>query len=262
MHLIMLTPLRGRRARRACGARRGRTPSGTSKPLAERVARGRFGMPDTVTIAVDAMGGDDAPGVVLEGVEGALSSDPALRVVLCGPGEVVEPFAAVHERCVARVASEVIGMAEHPAGAVRAKKDSSIVVGCRLVKEGAADGFFSAGSTGACLAAGTLVMGRVRGIARPALATVIPVAGEACRHERHRSERRLQAGVPRAVRPDGVCLREKVVASTAPGRRCSTSARRTRKALSSLRRPPSHEGALGKLRRQRGRRRHPPRRSM
>ena len=131
-------------------------------------------MPDTVTIAVDAMGGDDAPGVVLEGVEGALSSDPALRVVLCGPGEVVEPFAAVHERCVARVASEVIGMAEHPAGAVRAKKDSSIVVGCRLVKEGAADGFFSAGSTGACLAAGTLVMGRVRGIARPALATVIP----------------------------------------------------------------------------------------
>lgn len=131
-------------------------------------------MPDTVTIAVDAMGGDDAPGVVLEGVEGALCADEGLRVVLCGPAEVVEPFAAAHERCEARAASEVIGMAEHPAGAVRAKKDSSIVVGCRLVKEGAADGFFSAGSTGACLAAGTLVMGRVRGIARPALATVIP----------------------------------------------------------------------------------------
>ena len=60
------------------------------------------------------------------------------------------------------------------AGAVRAKKDSSIVVGCRLVKEGAAQGFFSAGSTGACLAAGTLVMGRIKGVARPALATVIP----------------------------------------------------------------------------------------
>ena len=131
-------------------------------------------MPDTVTIAVDAMGGDNAPGVVLEGVEGALCADEGLRVVLCGPAEVVEPFAAAHERCEARAASEVIGMAEHPAGAVRAKKDSSIVVGCRLVKEGAADGFFSAGSTGACLAAGTLVMGRVRGIARPALATVIP----------------------------------------------------------------------------------------
>ena len=65
-------------------------------------------------------------------------------------------------------------MAEHPANAVRKKKDSSIVVGCRLVKEGQADGFFSAGSTGACLAAGTLVMGRIKGIARPALATVLP----------------------------------------------------------------------------------------
>ncbi len=129
---------------------------------------------DKVTIAVDAMGGDHAPDVVLEGVADALAADAALSVILCGPAEVVEPFAAAHERCEARAAAEVIGMAEHPANAVRAKKDSSIVVGCRLVKEGAAQGFFSAGSTGACLAAGTLVMGRVKGVARPALATVIP----------------------------------------------------------------------------------------
>ena len=65
-------------------------------------------------------------------------------------------------------------MAEHPANAVRKKKDSSIVVGCRLVKEGEAQGFFSAGSTGACLAAGTLVIGRIKGVARPALATLVP----------------------------------------------------------------------------------------
>jgi len=65
-------------------------------------------------------------------------------------------------------------MAEHPAQAVRKKKDSSIVVGCRLVKEGQAQGFFSAGSTGACLAAATLVMGRIKGISRPCLATVVP----------------------------------------------------------------------------------------
>ncbi len=127
-----------------------------------------------VTISVDAMGGDNAPDVVLDGVAQALAADDALSVVLCGPAEVVEPFASSHERCEARVTTEVIGMAEHPANAVRAKKDSSIVVGCRLVKEGAAQGFFSAGSTGACLAAGTLVMGRIKGIARPALATVIP----------------------------------------------------------------------------------------
>ena len=95
-------------------------------------------------------------------------------MVLCGPADVVEPFAAQHARCRAQVAAEVIEMAEHPAQAVRKKKDSSIVVGCRLVKEGQAQGFFSAGSTGACLAAATLVMGRIKGISRPCLATVVP----------------------------------------------------------------------------------------
>ena len=131
-------------------------------------------MPEKVTIAVDALGGDNAPDVVLDGVAQALAEDAELTVILCGPDEVVSPFAASHERCVAQVATEAIGMGEHPAQAVRKKKDSSIVVGCRLVKEGAAQGFFSAGSTGACLAAATLVMGRVKGIARPALATVLP----------------------------------------------------------------------------------------
>ena len=131
-------------------------------------------MADKVTISVDALGGDNAPDVVLEGVEAALAEDADLSVILCGPAEVVEPFAAAHDRCVARATTEEIAMAEHPANAVRKKKDSSIVVGCRLVKEGEADGFFSAGSTGACLAAGTLVMGRIKGISRPALATVVP----------------------------------------------------------------------------------------
>lgn len=131
-------------------------------------------MSDYVTIAVDALGGDNAPQVVLDGVAQALAEDANLGVVLCGPQEVVTPFAAAHERCIAQVTTEAISMGEHPARAVRKKKDSSIVVGCRLVKEGQAQGFFSAGSTGACLAAATLVMGRAKGIARPALATVLP----------------------------------------------------------------------------------------
>ena len=131
-------------------------------------------MPEKVTIAVDALGGDNAPGVVLEGVELALAADQDLTVILCGPDDVVSPFAAAHDRCVAQPTTEAISMGEHPAQAVRKKKNSSIVVGCRLVKEEAAQGFFSAGSTGACLAAATLVMGRAKGIARPALATVIP----------------------------------------------------------------------------------------
>ena len=132
---------------------------------------------EKVTITVDALGGDDAPGVVLDGVAQALAADPDLSVILCGPAEVVEPFAASHERAEARATTEFIAMDEHPANAVRRKKDSSLVVGCRLVKEGAADGFFSAGSTGACLAAATLVMGRVKGVKRPALGQVLPAYG-------------------------------------------------------------------------------------
>lgn len=131
-------------------------------------------MAEPVTIAVDVMGGDLGPTVVLRGAFQALQADPDLHVVLVGPADEVTSFAAAHDRVTAQVASEVIGMGEHPAAAVRAKKDSSIVVGCRLVKEGSAQGFFSAGSTGACLAAATLVVGRVKGVKRPALGQVIP----------------------------------------------------------------------------------------
>ena len=66
---------------------------------------------EKVVVAVDAMGGDDAPGVVLDGVAQALASDPALEIVLCGPADVVEPFAAAHERCTPQACSEVIAMA-------------------------------------------------------------------------------------------------------------------------------------------------------
>lgn len=131
-------------------------------------------MAENVIITVDAMGGDNGPNIVLDGTAQALSADPNLTVILCGPAEVVEPFAQTHERCLAQVTTEVIEMGEHPAKAVRSKKDSSIVVGCRLVKEGRAQGFFSAGSTGACLAAGTLVMGRIKGVKRPALGQILP----------------------------------------------------------------------------------------
>lgn len=129
---------------------------------------------EKVTIAVDVMGGDNGPAVVLDGIAQALAADPDLSVIACGLAEEVESFADQHERCEAHATTEVIGMGEHPASAVRSKKDSSIVVGCRLVKEGRAQGFFSAGSTGACLAAGTLVMGRIKGVKRPALGQLVP----------------------------------------------------------------------------------------
>ena len=130
------------------------------------------------TVAVDAVGGDFAPEQVLQGVEFALASDPELRVHLTGPASVVEPFASAHgDRVVATATTQLIAMDEHPATAVRSKTDSSIVVGCRLVRDNEADAFFSAGSTGATMAAATLVMGRIRGVHRPAIATVLPTTG-------------------------------------------------------------------------------------
>jgi glycerol-3-phosphate acyltransferase PlsX len=143
---------------------------------------GRFGLDpaptaQSVTVAVDALGGDFAPTAVLDGVSQAIARDEHLTVILTGPASIVEPFAAGDDargQVIAVATSEVIAMDEHPATAVRTKKDSSLVVAARQVKEGAADAFFSAGSTGACLAAGILVVGRIKGVKRPALAVILP----------------------------------------------------------------------------------------
>lgn len=129
----------------------------------------------TATVCVDAAGGDRPVETVLEGVALALEADPDLAVVLTGPADKIEPFAAGRPgRCLAHPTTQVIEMGEHPAEAVRAKRDSSIVVGCKLVKQGVAQGFFSAGSTGAVMSAATLGIGRVKGISRPALTNPMP----------------------------------------------------------------------------------------
>jgi glycerol-3-phosphate acyltransferase PlsX len=134
-----------------------------------------------VTVVVDAVGGDFAPDRILEGISRALAADPSVRIIVTGPADVVEPYAAASNgRVEAVVTTEIIEMGEHPAAAVRAKKDSSIVVGARLVRDKRADAFFSAGSTGAAMAAATLVMGRIKGVNRPAIATVLPTAGPPC----------------------------------------------------------------------------------
>ncbi|MDF1542520.1 MAG: phosphate acyltransferase PlsX [Anaerosomatales bacterium] len=127
-----------------------------------------------VRVCVDTMGGDFAPAEVLEGVTRALAADPALEVILTGPADIVVPYAETRPRATPHPTTQVIAMEDHPASAVRSKGDSSIVVGCRLVRDGEAEAFFSAGSTGACMAAATLVMGRLKGVARPAIATIIP----------------------------------------------------------------------------------------
>ncbi len=126
------------------------------------------------TVCVDAMGGDLTPDVVLSGIDLAIEADRDLTVLVAGDASVVEPFCASHGRAVPLVTTEVIAMDDHPATAVRAKRDSSIVRGCRAVREGDAQAFFSAGSTGAVLAAATVTVGRVKGVSRPALAAVLP----------------------------------------------------------------------------------------
>lgn len=125
-------------------------------------------------ICVDAMGGDEPPEVVLEGISQALAADSELEVLVAGDDAVVTPFCERTDRAKPLVTTQVIGMAEHPTEAIRSKRDSSIVRGLAAVKAGDAQGFFSAGSTGAIFAAATMGVGRIRGIKRPALATALP----------------------------------------------------------------------------------------
>lgn len=130
-------------------------------------------------IVVDAMGGDHAPEVVVQGVQ-AYVQDGSASILLVGPEETVRPLFEAYELPADRVqivhASQVIEMDEHPAAAVKAKEDSSMVVGMRLIRSGEADAFMSAGNSGGVLAAALLNLGRIRGIKRPALSTVFPTA--------------------------------------------------------------------------------------
>ena len=89
-------------------------------------------MTESVKLVVDAMGGDNAPGVVLKGVSAALAENSEIEIYLCGTPDIVEPFASSYDRCIPVSASEVIGMGEHPVDAIKQKKDSSIVVGCKV----------------------------------------------------------------------------------------------------------------------------------
>lgn len=129
-------------------------------------------------IAVDAMGGDYAPKeIVLGALRAARQFD--CEIVLVGDEEKIKKVLASEKdwdklRLTIRHADEVVGMDEHPADAVRQKKNSSVVVATRLVRDGECDAVISAGSTGAAVAAAQLVLKRIKGIKRPSIATPIP----------------------------------------------------------------------------------------
>jgi glycerol-3-phosphate acyltransferase PlsX len=127
-------------------------------------------------IALDAMGGDNAP---IETVAGAVdAAGRGVEVILVGQSEVIEPELAKHDATLPVVdAPEVIGMGDDPIRAVREMPGASINVAARLVREGEAQGLVSAGSTGAAHAAATILIGRVDRRALPSIASIFPTPG-------------------------------------------------------------------------------------
>lgn len=131
------------------------------------------------TIVLDAMGGDNAPQAPVEGALMALEEDPRLSLILTGREPELVSLLEGRTYDTARLhivhTEEVIENEEHsPAEAVRQKKNSSLTVAMRMVRQKEADGVVSAGNTGAVLSAGTLLIGRIRGVLRPALTLALP----------------------------------------------------------------------------------------
>lgn len=129
-------------------------------------------------VALDAMGGDNAPGELVKGAVDAVNGRSDIKVLLVGQQDVVEKelkqYSYPKEQIEVVHAEEVIETAEPPVNAIRKKKQSSIVVGMNMVKQKEADAFVSAGSSGAILVGGQVIVGRIRGIERPPLAPLIP----------------------------------------------------------------------------------------
>lgn len=135
-------------------------------------------MADMVKVAVDAMGGDNAPVEIVKGAIAAVNENSSVKIFLVGKQEVIKAELEKYTYDAARVeivhAEEVIETAEPPVMAIRRKKDSSIVKAMNMVKDGTCDALVSAGSTGAVLVGGQIIVGRIKGVERPPLAPLIP----------------------------------------------------------------------------------------
>ena len=137
-------------------------------------------MAELVNVALDAMGGDNAPGEIVKGAVQAINEMDNVKVYLLGKEDMVNAELAKYtydkERIEVIHTEDVIEMSEAPVNAIRKKKDSSIVKGMQMTKEGKADAFVSAGSTGAVLVGGTVLVGRIKGVERAPLAPLLPTA--------------------------------------------------------------------------------------
>lgn len=137
-------------------------------------------MSEITRVALDAMGGDNAPGEIIKGAVEAVKQRGDIKILMTGQKELLEKtlseYAYPKDQIEIVNATEVIETAEPPVMAIRRKKDSSIVVAMNLVKKGEADAFVSAGSSGAILVGGQVIVGRIKGVERPPLAPLIPTA--------------------------------------------------------------------------------------
>ena len=135
-------------------------------------------MSETVRVAVDAMGGDNAPGEIVKGAVQAVQAENDIKVFLVGRQDAVNAELAKYtydkEKIEVVHAEEVIEMAEPPVNAIRKKKQSSLVIGMNMIKHQEADAIVTAGSTGATLVGGQVLVGRIKGIERPPLAPLVP----------------------------------------------------------------------------------------
>ncbi len=137
-------------------------------------------MSDITRVALDAMGGDNAPGEIVKGAVDAVNENENIVVYVVGNKEAIDQELSKYTYPADRIekvySTEIIETAEPPVMAVRKKKDSAIVKGLNLVKDGTCDAFVSAGSSGAVLVGGQLLIGRIKGVERPPLAPLIPTS--------------------------------------------------------------------------------------
>ena len=137
-------------------------------------------MSEITKVALDAMGGDKAPGEMVKGAVDAIQKRKDIKVFLVGKEEMIQEELKKYSYEADQIeivnATEIIETAEPPVMAIRRKKDSSIVVAMNMVKKGEADAFVSAGNSGAVLVGGQLIVGRIKGVDRPPLAPLIPTA--------------------------------------------------------------------------------------
>ena len=131
-----------------------------------------------ITIAIDAMGGDNAPKAIVDGANLAIKTFNDIQINLYGDSESIEQYLVKDDRIKVIHTTEIVTGEDEPVRAIRRKKDSSMVVAARDVKEGKADALLSAGNTGALLTAGLLVVGRIKNIDRPGLTPIIPTVSK------------------------------------------------------------------------------------